>query len=77
MSKILGQGSYAVVKLATHKKTNCKVAIKIYDKVKLLEPQKMKNVKNEIENLKQLEHPNIIRMHKTILIAFIQFNDII
>ena len=66
MSKILGQGSYAVVKLATHKKTGIKVAIKAYDKVRLLDPQKMKNVKNEIANLRELDHPAIIKLYKSV-----------
>jgi serine/threonine protein kinase len=34
----IGTGSYAVVKLAVDKRNNEKVAIKIYEKVKLLDP---------------------------------------
>lgn len=64
--KNLGQGSYAVVKLGTHKKTNMKVAMKIYEKVKLQDYDKMKNVKNEIENLRYLSHENIIKLFKSI-----------
>ena len=64
--KNLGQGSYAVVKLGTHKKSNMKVAIKIYEKIRLLDYEKMKNVKNEIENLRILKHENIIQLFKTI-----------
>jgi tRNA A-37 threonylcarbamoyl transferase component Bud32 len=66
ITKNLGQGSYAVVKLATHKKSNVRVAIKVYEKVKLLDIDKMKNVKTEIQNLKELDHPNIIKLFKTI-----------
>lgn len=35
----LGQGSYAIVKLAVDQTTKQKVAIKTYDKFKLLDPQ--------------------------------------
>jgi serine/threonine protein kinase len=48
--------------MATNRKTNQRVAIKIYEKIKLLDPEKLKNVKNEIDILRQLEHPNIIRL---------------
>lgn len=44
IGKILGLGSYAVVKLAVNKSNNMKVAIKIYDKSKLADPQRRKNV---------------------------------
>ena len=44
-TKLLGQGTYALVRLATHKKTKKKLAVKIYEKVKLLDPRKYRNVK--------------------------------
>jgi MAP/microtubule affinity-regulating kinase len=62
--KIIGSGSYAIVWMATNRKTSQRVAIKIYEKIKLLDPEKLKNVKNEIEILKQLDHPNIIKLHQ-------------
>lgn len=40
----LGQGSYAVVKLGVDTITSSKVAIKIYEKIKLIDPQKKKNI---------------------------------
>lgn len=43
-----GKGSYAVVKLATQISTGEQVAIKFYDKIKLFDPQKKKNVQREI-----------------------------
>jgi serine/threonine protein kinase len=36
---LLGAGGYAEVRLATHKKTGLQVAIKIYEKYKLIDPQ--------------------------------------
>jgi len=62
----IGQGAYAVVKHGTHKMTGRKVAIKIYEKYKLIEPQRKISVKREIQILKRLNHPNILKLHETI-----------
>ena len=59
---MIGQGSYAVVKLALDKTSNEKVAIKIYEKYRLLDPRKMKNVRREIQILSCVNHPNVINM---------------
>ena len=58
----MGFGSYAIVKLAIHKSTGAKVAIKSYDKRGLENPMKMKNVQREIKILMSLRHPNIIHL---------------
>ncbi|KRX09291.1 Protein kinase-like domain [Pseudocohnilembus persalinus] len=62
----LGIGSYATCKLAINQETQQKFAIKIYDKLKLFDPQKKKNVQREINILSKLDHPNIIKMIKQI-----------
>ena len=66
ITKELGKGSYAIVKLATHKITKQKFAIKIYSKVSLLDSQKRNTVKNEINILKQLNHENIMKLYEVI-----------
>lgn len=66
LDKVLGQGSYAVVKLAEDKNSSQQVAIKIYEKYKLSDPRKMKNVRREISILQIMDHPNIIKLHQTI-----------
>ena len=66
ITKELGKGSYAVVKLAMHKITKQKYAIKIYTKESLLDPQKRNTVKNEINILKQLNHINIMKLYEVI-----------
>eukprot|EP00362_Geleiidae_sp_MMETSP1317_P002265 CAMPEP_0201282492 /NCGR_PEP_ID=MMETSP1317-20130820/5779_1 /ASSEMBLY_ACC=CAM_ASM_000770 /TAXON_ID=187299 /ORGANISM="Undescribed Undescribed, Strain Undescribed" /LENGTH=43 /DNA_ID= /DNA_START= /DNA_END= /DNA_ORIENTATION= len=38
VGKILGQGAYAVVRLSIHKPTGRKLAIKQYEKFKLIDP---------------------------------------
>lgn len=58
----LGRGSYAVVKLATHKSSGKKFAIKVYEKSKLSDPMRSKSTKREIKILKKLNHPNVISL---------------
>ena len=41
---VIGKGSYAVVKSGLSKVDNQRVAIKVYDKIKLHDPMKKKNV---------------------------------
>jgi serine/threonine protein kinase len=66
ITKELGKGSYAVVKLAMHKVTKNKYAIKIYSKQSLIDPQKRNTVKNEINILKQLDNDNIMKLYEVI-----------
>ena len=62
----LGQGAYAVVRLGTHKVTKEKVAIKSYEKCKLLDPHRKMSVKREVSILEKLTHPHTIRLLETI-----------
>ena len=63
---ILGTGAYDTVRMATEKNSKLKYAIKIYEKSKLLDSQRMNNVKREISILKRVDHPNIIRLYYAI-----------
>lgn len=60
--KKLGSGGYGAVYLAKHKKTGDKVAVKAMQKGRI---QDYEAFKNEISILKQLDHPNIIKLHET------------
>ncbi|EAS01298.2 Serine/Threonine kinase domain protein (macronuclear) [Tetrahymena thermophila SB210] len=64
--KELGHGSYATVRSALHKKTNFVVAVKSYNKSKLLDPQKKQNLDREIKILQNLNHKYIIKLYKVI-----------
>lgn len=59
----IGKGSYAVVK-SCHPKSqhDWKLAVKTYEKFRLKEPQKMKNLQREITILRLIKHPNILRL---------------
>jgi MAP/microtubule affinity-regulating kinase len=66
LQKTIGKGSYAIVKLGKERTTGELFAIKIYDKYKLLQPHRRKNLKREIQILNKLDHPSIITLFKTI-----------
>lgn len=40
----LGKGAYGIVRMGLDKRTNTKIAIKIYEKKRLDEPNKIKNL---------------------------------
>jgi serine/threonine protein kinase len=45
VGKIVGEGAYASVRVAIHKPTNKKIAIKVYEKGKIKDPQRKKSVR--------------------------------
>ena len=63
---ILGIGSFAEVKLGIHKYTQKKYAIKIYDKSKFIDLDKINTIENEISILKKLNHVNIMKLYDVI-----------
>ena len=64
--KIIGRGAYAEVKECVRRKTGEKVAIKQYDRYKLLDLQRKKQAIREIKILSRLDHPSIIKLHESI-----------
>ena len=65
VGKEVGQGAYATVRIAIHKATKTRVAIKIYEKSKIMDPPRKKSVKREIKLLKMMSYPYIIKLHET------------
>ena len=57
--KILGEGSFGVVRKAVEKDTEEVRAIKTIDKIKI---RNKKRFLNELNTLKILDHPNIIKL---------------
>jgi len=58
-SEVLGQGYFAVVKVATEKSTKNKVAVKFVNK-KMVE--KAENLKTETSLLQRVNHPNVVKL---------------
>jgi hypothetical protein len=66
IGKAIGQGAYAEVKECVYIHTGAEYAMKIYDKIKLIDLQKKKNVIREIHNIEQLHHSNIMQLFHVI-----------
>lgn len=47
-----------------HKNSNSKIALKIYEKIKLLEPNRKKSVKREIKIMERLDHIGIAKLYE-------------
>ena len=65
LGKKLGNGAFATVRLATHIKTKEIVAIKIFDKQKLREKDKIQ-LEREINILKKVKHRNIVNLYNVV-----------
>jgi 5'-AMP-activated protein kinase catalytic alpha subunit len=62
----LGEGTFGKVRLGTHIITGEKVAVKILEKIKILEQADKTRVEREIKILKSLMHNNIIQLYSVI-----------
>jgi serine/threonine protein kinase len=62
LENTIGTGTFGKVKLATNTVTNEKVAIKIMDKTRLVVKEDMNRIIREMNYLKSLDHPNIIKV---------------
>ena len=62
----IGKGAYAIVKSGVNKNSGQKVAIKVYDKSRIADPQRKTCVNREIRILQRLNHDNIVRLYDTI-----------
>ena len=62
--KIIGEGAFAKVEIATHHIFNRKVALKITETNKNLDSYMLKNLKREANILAKLNHPNIVQLYE-------------
>ena len=67
----LGKGNFAVVRLGIHRLTKTKVAVKIVDKADL-EDDNLQKITREIEIMRRLSHPAIIRLYQVTVNASIR-----
>eukprot|EP00347_Sterkiella_histriomuscorum_P000514 403375554 len=63
ISKVLGTGAYGEVRLCTHRKTGARRAVKIINK-SYLDEEESKRFLEELEILKKLDHPNIVKLYE-------------
>eukprot|EP01015_Nassula_variabilis_P017500 TRINITY_DN2767_c0_g1_i1.p1 TRINITY_DN2767_c0_g1~~TRINITY_DN2767_c0_g1_i1.p1 ORF type:complete len:309 (-),score=61.44 TRINITY_DN2767_c0_g1_i1:18-944(-) len=61
--KVIGEGSFAIVRKGIKKSTGEEVAIKIFDKSNL-ESDDQLALQSEVEILSQIDHPNIVKLHE-------------
>ena len=54
------------MRVGLHKPTNKKVAMKIYKKYKLMDPNRRKSVKREIKLMEKMKSQQIIRLYEVI-----------
>ena len=62
----LGQGSFAIVRKAVSKASGLPVAIKTYEKARLFDELRKRNVQQESTVLAALSHTNIVKLQHTI-----------
>ena len=54
------------MRVGLHKPTNKKVALKIYKKYKLMDPNRRKSVKREIKLMEKMKSQQIIKLYEVI-----------
>lgn len=66
LGKALGEGTFGKVKVGTHILTGEKVAVKILEKSRIVEPADVERVSREIHILKRIRHRNVIQLFEVI-----------
>ncbi|KAG2799169.1 hypothetical protein PC111_g20538 [Phytophthora cactorum] len=61
IGRVIGEGNFSIVKECTNRKTGERFAVKCINKA-ALNPKDRSNLVQEIEILKDLNHPNIIKL---------------
>lgn len=66
LGETLGVGSFGKVKVATHELTGYKVGVKILNRNKIASLDMVQKIRREIQYLKALRHPHIIKLYEVI-----------
>ncbi|KAI5065327.1 hypothetical protein GOP47_0020022 [Adiantum capillus-veneris] len=64
VGRVLGEGTFAKVRLAKNLETGQQVAIKVFDKHKILKDQLTQQIKREISTMKLIKHPNVVQLYE-------------
>ncbi|KAG6792598.1 hypothetical protein POTOM_001750 [Populus tomentosa] len=70
VGRTIGEGTFAKVKFARNSETGEPVALKILDKEKVLKHKMAEQIKREIETMKLIKHPNVVRLYEVPLLVF-------
>lgn len=66
LGRQLGKGAYATVRQAVHRENRRQVAVKIYEKYRLIDISKKQGVRREIKIMQKLDHFNIVKLCESI-----------
>lgn len=70
IEKTIGEGTFGKVKLGIHIPTDEQVAIKILEKDRIQDKEDLERISREINILKKLNHPNIIKIYDVSYVFF-------
>lgn len=73
IEKTIGEGTFGKVKLGIHIPTEEQVAIKILEKDRIQDKEDLDRISREINILKKLNHPNIIKIYDVSLCYLIVY----
>lgn len=59
---VIGKGGFGEVKRVKHKQLDIERALKIIKKSRYTTTAELKMIKNEINNMKSVDHPNIVKL---------------
>ncbi|PRQ48236.1 putative protein kinase CAMK-CAMKL-CHK1 family [Rosa chinensis] len=66
LGKTLGEGSFGKVKFATNVESGQPFAVKILERKRIIDLNMANKITREIETLKLLKHPNVVRLHEIV-----------
>jgi serine/threonine protein kinase len=61
VKEVLGRGAFSSVKRCINKQTKKEFAVKVIKK-KHLDPKTLQNVKDEVDILHKIDHPNVVHL---------------
>ena len=73
IEETIGEGTFGKVKLGIHIPTEEQVAIKILEKDRIQDKEDLARISREINILKKLNHPNIIKIYDVSLCDLIVY----
>uniref|UniRef100_A0A0D6R4P5 non-specific serine/threonine protein kinase n=1 Tax=Araucaria cunninghamii TaxID=56994 RepID=A0A0D6R4P5_ARACU len=64
LGRVLGQGAFSKVRFARNVETGQGVAVKGFDKYRVLENNMVEQIKREIKTMRLIKHPNVVQLHE-------------